>query len=209
MRYAIVKSGSSQSFPEGDAFLQKASAPEVAEILVFCGVAAQPDPLKAAILIELQNESLAEHLGNDIDPERSNILGFARYRNGTDAPSNLIELVRHSNTSASALQAAAKLFGEFGLETVTCSDQVGRIINRLVVAKYNAALRFLDEGLATQSDMDLTCRLGLGYPDGPIERVVRGGLDRLYIVSKAMSEAYGTLAYVPPRRASVAFKQKR
>jgi hypothetical protein len=47
---------------------------------------------------------------------------------------------------------------------------------RLVRPKYNAALRFLDEGLASQKDMDLTCRLGLGYADGAIERVIRGGL---------------------------------
>jgi 3-hydroxybutyryl-CoA dehydrogenase len=90
-------------------------------------------------------------------------------------------LVRQPNTSESAIVAAKKLFEQAELQVVTSSDQVGRIINRLVLPKYNAALRFLDEGLASQADMDLTCKLGLGYPDGPIERVVRGGLARHYV----------------------------
>jgi 3-hydroxybutyryl-CoA dehydrogenase len=83
----------------------------------------------------------------------------------------------------------------------------GRIVSRLVAPKYNAALRFLDEGLATQKDMDLTCKLGLGYPDGPIERVTRGGLANYYEVSRVLFDAFGTAAYAPPRRALVAFNR--
>jgi 3-hydroxybutyryl-CoA dehydrogenase len=52
--------------------------------------------------------------------------------------------------------------------------------------------------------MDLTCRLGLGYPDGPIELVVRGGLAYHYDISRALFEIYGTPAYAPARRAAVA-----
>ena len=73
-----------------------------------------------------------------------------------------------------------------------------------MIPKYNAALRFLDEGLATQADMDLTCKLGLGYPDGPLERIFRGGMARHYDVTQALFETYGTPAYAPPRRAIVA-----
>jgi 3-hydroxybutyryl-CoA dehydrogenase len=119
-----------------------------------------------------------------------------------------VELVRHSNSSATAIAAARQLFTAAGLEAVVCSDQSGRIISRLAVPKYNAALRFLDEGLASQADMDLTCKLGLGYPDGPIERVMRGGIVNHYRISRALFEAYGTPAYAPPRRASVAFKRE-
>ncbi len=69
-----------------------------------------------------------------------------------------------------------RMFEPAGLEVAVCADQAGRIIDRLVRPKYNAALRLLDEGLASAEAMDTTCRLGLGYPDGPIERVLRGGL---------------------------------
>ena len=60
----------------------------------------------------------------------------------------------------------------------------------LVRPKYNDALRFLDEGLAAAADIDLTCRLGLGYADGPIERVERGGLVHHYDVSQRLFETY-------------------
>ena len=65
-------------------------------------------------------------------------------------------------------------------------------------------MRLLDEGLATAADMDLTCRLGLGYRDGPIERLERGGLAHHYDVSRALHEVYGTPGFAPARRAGVA-----
>jgi 3-hydroxybutyryl-CoA dehydrogenase len=207
MRYAIHKNGLSRSFPEDDMFLRNRSSADAAEIVIYSGVRFKPDAAKAAVLIELQDECLGEHV-DDREPSHSNVLGFARYRNGDDPPSKLVELVRHSNSSATAIAAARQLFTAAGLEAVVCSDQSGRIISRLAVPKYNAALRFLDEGLASQADMDLTCKLGLGYPDGPIERVMRGGIVNHYRISRALFEAYGTPAYAPPRRASVAFKRE-
>jgi 3-hydroxybutyryl-CoA dehydrogenase len=208
MRYAIFKVGPSRSFPDGDAFLHGASTADAADIVLYSGIALKLDPGKAAILVELGHECLAEHI-DDKQSASSNIIGFARYRNGDDPPSQLVELVRPSNSSDSAIAAARQLFEAAGFKVVVCSDQVGRIVSRLIVPKYNAALRFLDEGLASQSDMDLTCKAGLGYPDGPIERVLRGGLANYYELSKALFDAYGTPAYVPARRATVAFKRGR
>jgi len=208
MRYAFVKAQPSRSFPDGDAFLQGQAEPDAADVIIYSGVPFKQDLTKAAILIELQHECLGEHV-DDRDEASTNVLGLARYRNGDDKPSNLVELVRHSNTSDAAVSAARDLFAAAGLEVVLCSDQAGRIIDRLVIPKYNAALRFLDEGLASQADMDLTCKLGLGYPDGPIERVMRGGLVNHYHASNVLFEAYGTPAFAAPRRASVAYKRDK
>lgn len=208
MQYAIIKSGQSSSFPDLDGFHAKASSPEAANVVIYSGVAVKPDQVKAAILVELGNECLAEHLGGIEESDQANILGFARYRNGNASPSNLVEVVRQPNTSDAAIAAATALFENAGLQVAISGDQIGRIINRMVLPKYNAALRFLDEGLASQTDMDLTCKLGLGYPDGPIERVLRGGLEHHYAVTKALFDTYGTPAYAPPRRAIVAFNRK-
>lgn len=206
MSYAFEKIGPSRSFPDGDTFLSGAVGSDQADVVIYGGVRFKPDLRKAAILIELGEECLGDHIDEN-DPGHVNVLGFIRYRNGDDAPSRLVELVRHRNTAESATAAARELFAGAKLEVALCNDQAGRIINRLVVPKYNAALRFLDEGLATQADMDLTCKLGLGYPDGPVERVVRGGLASHYRVSKALFDAFGTSAFAPPRRARIAFKQ--
>jgi 3-hydroxybutyryl-CoA dehydrogenase len=206
MRYTVIGDRAHRSFPEADGFLSKATSAEDAEVLIYAGVPFAADPARIAVLVELEDESLAEHLGEE---GPANALGFARYRNGDDAPSQLIELVRQPTSSDTAVEAARTLLEGAGFQVVVSSDQIGRIVNRLVLPKYNAALRFLDEGLASQSDMDLTCKLGLGYPDGPIERVVRGGLANHYGRTKALFDTYGTPSYAPPRQAIVAFHRSR
>jgi 3-hydroxybutyryl-CoA dehydrogenase len=200
--YSIIAKGESRSFPKDDPFLAGASAN--ADVVICLGADLVPDDSKAAILVELGTESLGTHTGEASGEEGSNVLGFARYRNGSDAPSKLVELVRQPRTEDSAVAAAKAVLEAAGLTVVVCSDQPGRIIDRLVRPKYNAALRFLDEGLATAKDMDLTCRLGLGYPDGPIERVERGGLAHHHDVTKALFDVFGAAAYAPARRAVVA-----
>ncbi len=204
MRYAIIKQGDSRSFPDGDPFLANGGERHDADVLLYLGVAHEDDPHKAAILVELGLECLGVHTGERKGDEGSNVIGFARYRNGADPPSNLVELVRQPLTPESAIAAARTLFEAAGLEVAVCSDQAGRIIDRLVRPKYNAALRLLDERLASQKDIDVTCHLGLGYPEGPIERVVRGGLAEHYMISKALFETYGTPGYAPARRSVVA-----
>jgi 3-hydroxybutyryl-CoA dehydrogenase len=202
MRYAILRHGESRSFPDGDPFLDGAMAE--GEVVLYLGVAHDPDLARKAILVELGTECLGVHTGEGLGDEGSNVLGFARYRNGDDPPSQLIELVVQPNSDPAAIEAATAVFENAGLEVAMCADQAGRIVDRLLCPVYNAALRFLDEGLASAAAMDTTCRLGLGYPDGPIERVVRGGLARHHDVTRALFEAYGTAAYAPPRRAVVA-----
>ncbi len=202
MRYEIRQQGESRSFPPGDAFLSGSTAG--GDVVVHLGTDLVADPARAAVLVELGTESLGTHTGEALGEEGSNVVGFARYRNGADAPSKLVELVRQPRTADSALAAARQVFEAAGLIVVVSADQPGRIIDRLVRPKYNAALRFLDEGLATQADMDLTCRLGLGYADGPVERVVRGGLAHHHDVTKELFETFGTAGYAPARRAVVA-----
>lgn len=212
MKYTIRRIGDSRSFPESDVFLSGSS--DDADVIVYLGTvqrseeSPQPDSSRVAILIELDAECLGVHTGEHAGEEGSNMLGFARYRNGDEAPTNLVELVRQPNTQQSAIDAARQVFEAAGLEVVICSDHAGRIIDRLVRPKYNDALRFLDEGLATAKDMDLTCRLGLGYRDGPIERVQRGDLARHYDITKALFETFGTPGFAPARRSVVAKQRK-
>ncbi len=209
MAYEIRQFGECRSFPTGDVFI--AGASDEGDIVLYLGTppaTVEPDPSKAAILVELGTECLGVYTGEDAGEEGSNVLGFARYRNGDDPPSRLIELVRQPNSEARSIAAARAMFEAAGFTVAVCGDQAGRIVDRLVRPKYNAALRFLDEGLATARDMDLTCRMGLGYPDGPIERIVRGGLANHHEVTQTLFETYGTAAYAPARRAVVAKRRE-
>lgn len=209
MSYQIIQRGDSRSFPAGDAFL--AAAAEQAEGIVLIGSEAgsvweqgvERAAERAFVAIELDTECLGVHIGDDDGP--ANVVGFARFRLGDDAPTGLIELVKKSYTDDAAVQAAKAAFEAAGLEVAICKDFPGRILNRLVRPYYNAALRRLDEGLATESDMDKTLCLGLGYPEGPISLLKRSGLHHHYRVTQALYEALGQEPYVPARRAQVAW----
>lgn len=205
MAYQIIQAAESRSFPETHAFFTHAS--KDGSGLVFIGeeaAAAFEESMDQTadasfIAIELGNECLGVHIDQDYGPE--NVVGFARFRLGDDAPTNLVELVRMPFTSDQALAAARACFESAGLVVSVCGDFPGRILNRLIRPYYNAALRRLDEGLASANDMDLTLRLGLGYPDGPIALLNRTGLHHHFEVTQDLYEQLGQEAYAPARRA--------
>lgn len=209
MNYSIEQTGPSGSFPEGDAFFTSAAPDRSGDIVVGLGGANPRNIGKTAILVELGDRFLADFIGLEQSDETLNVVGFMRYCNGRDRPSTLVELVHMPWTSDEAIDAAKAVFAQAALTTALCTDQPGRIIDRLVLPKYNAALRFLDEGLATQADMDLTCRMGLGYRDGPLERVIRGGLDIHHDRTLALFDVTGISAYAPPRAAKVAARARK
>ncbi|KRB81562.1 3-hydroxyacyl-CoA dehydrogenase family protein [Noviherbaspirillum sp. Root189] len=209
MNYSIIDTGNSRSFPTPHALLQGTAAD--GEVVILLGQQAgdaqakiQGADKKAAILIELGNESLGVHTGESRGNEGSNVLGFNRFRLGDAEPSNLVELVRQPNTPQSTINAAKQVLEGAGLKVAVCFDVTGRIIDRLVRPYYNAALRRLDEGLATADDLDLTLRLGLGYPEGPIALLERTGIEHHFDVTSALFEALGETPYAPARRARVA-----
>lgn len=209
MSYRVIQTGDSRSFPEAHPLIDGASAS--GEVLVLAGTGAgrafaqvADTAAYVAILIELGTECLGVHTGESRGDEGSNVLGFARFRLGDAKPSDLVEIVRQPNTAPEALAAARALFEASGLKTAVCGDFPGRIVDRLVRPYYNAALGRLDAKLATASDMDLTLKLGLGYPEGPIELLERTGLAAHHDVTATLHEALGNPAYAPARRAQVA-----
>jgi 3-hydroxybutyryl-CoA dehydrogenase len=215
MHYTVIDSGDGRSFAEPHALTTGAGSDDGTGVLVLLGrdpsaaLAAVTQPeRRAAIVVELHGQCLGELTGESAGLEGSNVLGFARFRLGDAAPSNLVELVRQPGTAPEALAAAKQLFEGAGLKVAVCGDFQGRIIDRLVRPYYNAALRRLDEGLATAADMDLTLQLGLGYPKGPIALLEQSGLAHHYEVTQNLFERLGDPAYVPARRAQVARRRQ-
>jgi 3-hydroxybutyryl-CoA dehydrogenase len=212
MRYTVIDTGDSRSFPAGDPFLAQAAPDGEVAVLIGRGAgAALPRAgreRRTAVLVELGTECLGVHTGESRGGEGSNVLGFARFRLGTAEPSRLVEVVRQPATPPAALDAARQVLEGAGLVVAVCNDFAGRIVDRLVRPYYNAALRRLDEGLATADDLDATLRLGLGYPEGPIALLERTGLAEHFDVTRDLFEAYGEPAYAPARRARVASQRR-
>jgi 3-hydroxybutyryl-CoA dehydrogenase len=221
MTYRIIRAGESRSFQEGHAFV--AAAHDDADARVYIGAGAGAAFSKASqggwrasempfVVIELGHECLADHTGDSARADLeggavSNVFGFARFRLGNAAPSNLVELVKPAVSDPDALEQAKSAFEAAGFAVAVCGDFPGRIVDRLVRPYYNAALRRLDEKLASSTDMDMTLRLGLGYPEGPIALLERTGLEHHYEVTQALYEALGDSAYAPARRAQVAHRR--
>lgn len=209
MFYELIDTGSSRSFPGPHPLLEKAEKQAEAVVIIGQNAGTALRALtgldrRTAILIELGTENLGVHTGESRAEEGSNILGFARFRLGAAPPTDLVELVRQPRTAESAVAAAKEIFETAGLQVAVCGDFDGRILDRLVRPYYNAALRRLDEGLASADDLDTTLRLGLGYPEGPISLLERTGLAHHHDVTQALYEALGDPAYSPARRARVA-----
>jgi len=214
MTHQLIDTGASRSFPESHPVL--AAAAERGDVVLIIGSRAAEafrslaDPERyAAILVELGMECLGAHTGEARGEEGSNVLGFARFRLGPAPPSDLVELVRQPRTAETAIATTRKVFEDHGLKTAVCGDFPGRIIDRLVRPYYNAALRRLDEGLASADDLDTTLKLGLGYPEGPIHLLERTGLAEHFDVTRALYEALGDPAYAPARRARVAKQRQK
>jgi 3-hydroxybutyryl-CoA dehydrogenase len=201
--YRIIRAGDSRSFEAGHAFIDAST--DRGDARVYLGADAgkrAASDLEAIahapfVLIELGSECLGAH----IDDSASNVFGFARFRLGDAEPSPLIELVKPVGASDEALAAAREAFVEAGLTVAVCGDFPGRIVDRLVRPYYNAALRRLDEKLASAADLDKTLCLGLGYPEGPIGLLERTGMRHHYAATQALYEALGDPAYAPARRA--------
>ncbi|PHY07326.1 MAG: 3-hydroxyacyl-CoA dehydrogenase [Alcaligenaceae bacterium] len=205
MSYQIIQAEDSRSFPQAHAFFEKASKDGTGVVYIGADAgeayqeAHEQHMAASFVAIELGNECLGVHLADDAGP--SNVVGFARFRLGDDAPTQLIELVRMPYTSNDALAAAKAAFEGADLTAAVCNDFPGRILNRLIRPYYNAALRRLDEGLASANDMDMTLRLGLGYPEGPIALLNRSGLHHHFEVTQDLYEQLGQESYAPARRA--------
>ena len=214
MFYELIDTGNSRSFPERHVLHDKAEREGDVVVIIGEKVGQALQTLsarasKVAVLIELGAESLGVHTGESRGSEGSNVLGFSRFRLGSAAPTKLVELVRQPGTAETALAAAKEVIEAAGLEVAVCGDFDGRIVDRLVRPYYNAALRRLDEGLATADDLDTTLKLGLGYPVGPISLLESTGLEHHHDVTQALYEALGDPAYAPARRARVAKRRKQ
>jgi 3-hydroxybutyryl-CoA dehydrogenase len=160
------------------------------------------------VLIELDLDCLGEHTGEADGLEGSTVLGFARYLLGQE-PTPLIELVRQTQSSDQAIVKARDCFEALGYKVAVCADRPGRIVDRLIRPYLNAALRRLDDGLASAKDLDATLRMGLGYPEGPIALLHRMGLADHAKRSAKLADALGDSDFIPARRAQVALLREK
>jgi len=110
----------------------------------------------------------------------------------------LVEVVRTLMTSDETMQQALDFVSTLGKEGVSCRDNSGFIVNRLLVPYLLDAIRALEGGVGSTEDIDKAMQLGCGYPMGPLTLLDFVGLDTTYYIANIMFEEYREKRFAPP-----------
>lgn len=124
-------------------------------------------------------------------PQRA--LGVHFFNPATVMP--LVEIVPGVRTEIGAVAAARGIVDGWGKTTVLALDTPGFIVNRVARPYYGEALRILDEGIASPSDIDWAMTTLGGFRMGPFELMDFIGHDVNYVVT----ESVWTALYYDPR----------
>ncbi|MEM9984949.1 MAG: 3-hydroxyacyl-CoA dehydrogenase family protein [Bacteroidota bacterium] len=82
-----------------------------------------------------------------------------------------------------------------GIELTRAPDQVGMITPRTLFMIINEAYEVMQEGTATEEDIDLAMRLGTNYPEGPIAWSREIGLENIVSVIENLRKTTGQGRY--------------
>src|SRR5438067_2651508 len=110
----------------------------------------------------------------------------------------LVEVVRTILTSDESFDRAYAFAKSLGKEPVSCRDNSGFIVNRLLVPYLLDAIRAYEEGVGSVEDIDKAMQLGCGYPMGPFTLLDFVGLDTTYYISQVMFEEYREKRFAAP-----------
>jgi 3-hydroxybutyryl-CoA dehydrogenase len=109
----------------------------------------------------------------------------------------LVEVVAADETARRVVHAALEFCRGLGKEPVPCRDAPGFIVNRVNRPFTLEALRMLEAGEASVTDIDAAVR-GAGYPMGPFELMDLVGIDVNLAVARALHDAFrGAVRFRP------------
>uniref|UniRef100_A0A915DQT9 3-hydroxyacyl-CoA dehydrogenase n=1 Tax=Ditylenchus dipsaci TaxID=166011 RepID=A0A915DQT9_9BILA len=102
----------------------------------------------------------------------------------------LLEVITTDQTSNQTLQKLLRFGKSIGKTTVVCKDTPGFIANRILIPLMNEGLGIVDRAEATPQDVDLACKIGLGFPLGPFELLDFVGLDTAHNIRQGWIKHY-------------------
>lgn len=110
----------------------------------------------------------------------------------------LVEIVKTISTSEETIETVRQFAVSLGKDPVIAKDTAGFIVNFLLIPYLLAAIRMLENGMATRDDIDTAMKLGCGYPMGPLTLLDYIGLDTVMWVAEAIYDEYKDPLYAPP-----------
>ncbi|MGH7568569.1 MAG: 3-hydroxyacyl-CoA dehydrogenase family protein [Gemmatimonadales bacterium] len=110
----------------------------------------------------------------------------------------LVEVVRTVTTSEEAFRRAFAFAKSLGKEPVAAKDTSGFIVNLLLIPYLLDAIRAVEHGVGSVTDIDKAMQLGCGYPMGPLTLLDFVGLDTTYKIAEIMFGEYREAKYASP-----------
>ncbi|HVH12627.1 MAG TPA: 3-hydroxybutyryl-CoA dehydrogenase [Longimicrobium sp.] len=110
----------------------------------------------------------------------------------------LVEVVKTIATDPAVFDTAFAFAKSLGKEPIVCKDNSGFVVNLLLVPYMMDAIRALEQGVATITDIDKGMQLGTGYPMGPFVLSDFVGLDTLDKIGDIMFKEYKEKRYASP-----------
>jgi 3-hydroxybutyryl-CoA dehydrogenase len=110
----------------------------------------------------------------------------------------MVELIRGKHTSDATLAAARSFAEATGKTTITVRDVPGFATSRLDLIASIEAIRMLQDGVASASDIDHAMVTAYRHPMGPLRLSDIVGLDVRLDIARHLSAALGD-RYAPPR----------
>lgn len=110
----------------------------------------------------------------------------------------LVEIVKTISTSEDTIEQVRQFALSLDKTPVIAKDTAGFIVNFLLIPYLLAAIRMLENGMATRDDIDAAMKLGCGYPMGPFTLLDYAGLDTTMWAAEAIYEEYKDPLFAPP-----------
>jgi 3-hydroxybutyryl-CoA dehydrogenase len=110
----------------------------------------------------------------------------------------LVEIVQTISTSEDTIEQVRQFAISLGKTPVLAKDTAGFIVNFLLIPYLLAAIRMLENGMASREDIDTAMKLGCGYPMGPFTLLDYVGLDTTLWAAEAIYEEFKDPLYAPP-----------
>jgi 3-hydroxybutyryl-CoA dehydrogenase len=110
----------------------------------------------------------------------------------------LVEVVRTITTSDDTFERAMALVRQIGKQPIVARDSSGFVVNRLLIPYMLDAIRALENGVGSVTDIDAGMQLGAGHPMGPFTLLDFVGLDTVVRVAEVMYDEYREQRFAPP-----------
>jgi 3-hydroxybutyryl-CoA dehydrogenase len=110
----------------------------------------------------------------------------------------LVEVARTIETDPEVETKATAFARALGKTPIRTTDRTGFIVNRLLVPYILDAIRALEEGAGTITDIDQGMKLGCGHPMGPFTLLDLVGIDTTYFIANIMFEEFRERRFAAP-----------